>query len=103
MARLDFALRQTYEEMKTGKIKNPAAWFVAAVKRDDRKQGQLFSSANKKLEVAERARERTLRERPAGPEKGMQSVGNVLAINSELGAALAKLGKNIKTKPAVAE
>ena len=101
--RLEFALRQTYEEMKGGKIKNAAAWFVAAVKRDDRKQGQLFSSEHKKLEAAERARERKLRERPSGPDKGMQAVANLLPIDGELGAALARLGRNVKAKPAVAE
>ena len=94
--RLLFALRETQQVMKKGKIKNTAAWFVAAVKRDDRKQGQLFTAEAKQREKVEIEHEKKLRQRPAGPDRGMQPVSAL--IGGDLGQALERLGLNIKAK-----
>ena len=82
-SRLDYAIRETEQAIKGGKIKNSASWFVAAVKRDDRIQGELFSpearAKERQLEKAEIERDRRLRERrPAGPEKGVRGVADIM-------------------------
>ena len=50
--RVEYALKATELEIKTGKIKNPAAWFVAAFKEDRRNQGELFTPEQRAKEKA---------------------------------------------------
>lgn len=100
--RLIYAIRATEEAVKGGKVKSAAAWFVAAVKRDDRKQGQLFTAEErareKQKETEELTREARLRRRPAGPDRGVQSVADVLATsNPRLAEALGKMAAKVGT------
>ena len=99
--RLDFAVQETLAEMKRGKVKNTAAWFVAAVKRDDRKQGELFSpgarARERELAAAELRREAELRARP-GTGGEMRPIGDLLGAVRDKGleAALQRLAENVQ-------
>ncbi len=100
--RLRYALKSAETAGRKGKVKNTAAWFVAAVKRDDRAQGSLF--AERRAERDELRREAEQRRRP-GPEKGLQGINAVLQDlakeNNEdnpLAEALRRLGENLDNK-----
>lgn len=101
--RLEYALRETEVAVKGGKIKNTAAWFVAAVKRDDRKQGELFTpeqrAKERELEKAEIEADRKKREAPGRAGSGTQSVSDVLKSVAEegpLAEALRKMAAGIE-------
>ena len=72
----------------------PLAWLRAGLKKDYRPQGSLFDQKQKveerKAEQVERARDEARRNRPAGPEKGPQALGDVLKeiVDPKLKAAL---------------
>ena len=100
--RLEYALAETEMAMKTGKVKKPAAWFVAAVKRDDRAQGELLSperlAEERRLEAAEKARDAQLRARPAtgGEPKSLAEVMGDSSISLGLEAVLQRMEKRVK-------
>ena len=107
--RLEYAVRETEMALKSGKVKKAAAWFVAAVERDDRAQGELFTpeqrAKEKKLQAAELDREAALRARQPvhanGEAKPISEVLKSIAGEDVFAQALKRLGANVagKAKP----